>query len=100
MREPIEDLRISAENQKILALVESPVWSAFVKIIDEDLKTLDNISSLYIENQSRDDLVREIEVRYHTIIKVRSYINQMIERAEQAVRDTQIDKSDIVTFHN
>lgn len=94
-----QDLEITASNAKLLSLIEHPVWSEFVRIVDEDMKMLDNISSLYVEAK-RDELIREIEVRYHVIHKIRDYIASTIERAETALKDQEDYKSDVVTFHD
>lgn len=93
-----EDLEVSSQNNKLLALVEHPVWAVFVQIVDEDMEALDTISSLYMENRSEGDLLREVQVRYHTISKVRDYIASAIEKAEDVVKELEESKSDIINI--
>lgn len=90
-----EDLKNTTHEMKLLSLVEHPVWGEFVRMVDEDMKALDTISGLYIQ-QSRGELLREIEVRYHTIQKVREYVSVTIERAQNAIRDVEESKNDVV----
>lgn len=91
----IEDIQRTNHEMKLLSLVEHPVWGEFVRMVDNDMKALDTISSLYM-GQSRDELLREIEVRYHTIQKVREYISITVERAQNAIQDVEESKNDVV----
>lgn len=93
--EPLEDIKITEQNVKFLGLTEHPVWGIFVRMVDEDIKKLDNISDLVID-QDRDDLIREIEVRYHTIEKLRGYIGTVISRAEEAKKDIETADNPII----
>lgn len=100
MKEPLEDRRTTAENHKLLALTESPVWTVFVRIVDEDMKRLDNISSLVMDGKTKEQIADEVMLRYQTREAVISYVNQTIERAEATLVENQEQKSDIIKFHN
>lgn len=100
MREPLEDIRTTAENHKLLALTETPVWSVFVRMVDEDMKRLDNISSLVLDGKTKDQIADEVMLRYQTRESVINYINETIERAEMALTENQEPRSDIVKFHD
>ena len=91
-----EDLEITKINHKLLALTEHPVWGEFVKIVSADMNELDSISSLILAGGDRDALVREVEVRYHTIEKIKNYLVSTIDRAETALEDKEEVKSDII----
>ena len=87
MKEPEitrEDAEITKGNAKFLSLTEHPTWGVFVNMIESDMQKLDSISSLIMSEKNRDDLVREVEVRYHTIEAIRQYISVAIERASVA----------------
>jgi hypothetical protein len=94
----MNDAEITAESNKLLALIEHPHWGVFVRIVDEDLKVLDNISSLVLEGRDRNELIREVEVRYHTIDKIRDFIASAITRAEDAKDEMQESKSEIINI--
>lgn len=91
----IEDIQRTNHEMKLLALTEHPAWGEFVRMVDNDMRALDTISGLYIQ-QNRDELLREIEVRYHTIQKVREYVAVTIERAQNAIQDVEGSKNDVV----
>jgi len=91
-----EDIEITKQNHKLLALTESPVWGTFVKMVDEDMNKLDSISSLTMGDGDRDALVREVEVRYHTIEAMRQYVALTIDRANTAQEEIEETKSDII----
>lgn len=91
-----EEIKGLNEDAKLLGLSEHPVWGVFVQMVDEDLKRLDTISSLFVGETDRDALVREIEIRYHTIERVRSYVNETISRANDALQEQEESKSDVV----
>lgn len=93
-----EDEKVIRENHKLLSLVEHPVWGVFVRIIEEDMRKLDSISTLVLSGSSRDDLVREIEVRYHTIEAIRQYVALAIEKSQVALQDIEEKKSDVINF--
>lgn len=92
-----EDVQTTRENHQLLALTEHPTWGVFVRLVNEDLQALDSISSIFVE-KNREELMREIEVRYHTILKIRSYINDAVLRAESAL-DEEKEKYDIIKHH-
>ena len=91
-----EDLKVTTENNKLLSLTESPIWGTFVKMVEHDMEALDSLSNLYIDKKDREELVREVEVRYHTIAAIREYIAVTIERAQTAQEETEEDKSDVI----
>lgn len=93
-----EDIQITKENHQLLSLTEHPTWGVFVRLVEADMKELDQISTLVIEAK-REDLTREIEIRYHTILKIRSYINETILRAESAIGEQQ-ESNGIIKHHN
>lgn len=93
-----EDTQTTRENHQLLALTEHPTWGVFVRMVEEDMKALDMISTLFVE-KNQEELLREIEVRYHTILKIRSYINETVIRAESAL-DEHKEKNDIIKHHN
>lgn len=96
-----EDLELIAQDNKLLALIEHPVWAVFVKIVDEDMKALDTISSLVPAEKNRDELIREIEIRYHTIDRVRTFIYSAIDRANRAIEEIEKQSKDsIVNTHH
>lgn len=92
-----EDVQTTRENHQLLSLTEHPTWGVFVRLVNEDLQALDSISSIFVE-KNREELMREIEVRYHTILKIRSYINDAVLRAESAL-DEEKEKYDIIKHH-
>lgn len=92
----MDDLEIIKQNHKLLALVEHPVWAVFVRMIEDDMTKLDSISSLILADKNRDELVREIEVRYHTMEAIRQYIGIAIEKAQAALQEIEETKSDII----
>jgi hypothetical protein len=94
----MKDEDIIRQNHKLLALVEHPVWGAFAKLIEEDMTKLDSISTLVLQGSSREDLAREIEVRYHTIEAIRQYVAIAIEKAELALAEIEETKSDIINI--
>lgn len=90
------DEEITKQNHKLLSLTEHPVWGTFVQIVKEDLDALDSISTLIVGGKDRDELVREVEVRYHTREKLISYINSAIERSNIALDEQEESKDDII----
>lgn len=96
MREPLEDIKHSAENQKLLALTEMKAWSAFVNMVDTDMQALDKISSLIIDGKTKEQIADEVLLRYQTRESVITYINQTIERAESALMENTEQKHDII----
>lgn len=95
-----EDEKLMAENAKLLALTEHPVWGAFCRMVADDMNQLDSITSLVLEDMNREELAREVDVRYHTIEAVKSYLNRTIERANAAQEDLEESKSDFVHHHD
>lgn len=91
-----EDAIVTTQNLKLHSLTEHPVWGVFVKMVQEELVALDSISSLDVENLSRDALAREVEVRYHTIQAVENRIATTIERANTAKQDIAEEADEIV----
>ena len=91
-----EDLEVIKTNNRLLALTEHPQWGVFVDIIEQDMNNLDSISSLMLAEKDRDALVREVEVRYHTIEAIRQYVALAIERAQTAQDEIEETKSDII----
>lgn len=97
--ESLEDAKITTENIKLLSLSEHPVWGTFVKMVAGDMLALDSISSLDMENKSRDEIAREVEIRYHTIKAVESALVTAIERANTA-KEEAIEESDSIIQHH
>lgn len=95
----MKDEEIIKQNHKLLALVEHPVWGPFARLIEDDMTKLDSISTLILQGSSRDDLAREIEVRYHTIEAIRQYVAIAIEKAELALAEIDETKSDIINVN-
>jgi cell division FtsZ-interacting protein ZapD len=93
----MEDSEILKRNAKLLSLTEHPVWGVFVSLVEEDMNKLDSITSLMLSDKSRDELVREVEVRYHTIEAIRQYIGIAIERSQAAIQEIEESKSDLIT---
>jgi len=93
-----EDIEITKQNHKLLSLVEHPVWGTFTSLIKKDLEALDSISTLIPQSKNREELLREVEVRYHTIEMVRGIILSTIERANNAQMDIEENKSDIINY--
>ena len=96
MEESREDIEITKQNHKLLSLVEHPVWGTFTSLIKEELDALDSISSLIPRDKNREELIREVEVRYHTMEMVRGIILSTIERANTAQIEIEESKSDII----
>ena len=97
----MEDAKISSEDQRLLALTEHPIWGAFVRMVEEDMNRLDTISSLVLDgSKSKEQIADEVLLRYQTRDAIISYVNQTIERAEQALTENQEIKSDIIKFHS
>ena len=96
----MDDLKITTENHKLLALTERKEWGAFVNMVDTDMRALDKISSLVLEGMSNDQIAEEVKLRYQTRESVITYINQTIERAERALLETKEETSDIIKHHN
>lgn len=93
----MEDSEILKQNAKLLSLTEHPVWGVFVSLVEEDMDKLDSITSLMLSDKSRDELVREVEVRYHTIEAIRQYIGIAIERSQTAIQEIEESKSNLIT---
>lgn len=91
-----EDIKITVDNQKLLALTERKEWEAFVRMVDTDMQALDKISSLILDGKSPEEIAREVILRYQTRESVITYINQTIERAEIALVDNNEQKYDII----
>ena len=91
-----DDLKITTDNHKLLALTERKEWDAFVRMVDTDMQALDKISSLVLEGMSNDQIAEEVKLRYQTRDSVITYINQTIERAERALLDTKDEDHGII----
>jgi hypothetical protein len=96
----MDDLKITTDNHKLLALTERREWGAFVNMVDNDMQALDKISSLVIEGKTKDQIADEVLLRYQTRENVITYINQTIERAERALLETREETSDIIKRHD
>ena len=96
----MDDLKITTNNHKLLALTERQEWGTFVEMVDNDMQALDKISSLVIEGKSKDQIADEVLLRYQTRESVITYINQTIERAERVLFETKEETSDIIKHHN
>jgi hypothetical protein len=95
----MDDLKITTDNHKLLALTERREWGAFVSMVDTDMQALDRISSLVIEGKTKEQIADEVLLRYQTRESVINYINQTIERAERALFETKEETSDIIKHH-
>jgi hypothetical protein len=95
----MDDLKITTDNHKLLALTERREWGAFVNMVDNDMQALDRISSLVIEGKTKEQIADEVLLRYQTRESVINYINQTIERAERALFETKEETSDIIKHH-
>jgi hypothetical protein len=95
----MDDLKITTDNHKLLALTERREWGAFVEMVDTDMRALDKISSLVLDGMSNDQIAEEVKLRYQTRENVITYINQTIERAERALFETKEETSDIIKHH-
>jgi hypothetical protein len=96
----MDDLKITTDNHKLLALTERKEWGAFVNMVDTDMQALDKISSLIVEGKTKEQIADEVLLRYQTRESVITYINQTIERAENALMETKEETSDIIKRHN
>lgn len=94
--EELEDKKITAENIKLQALTEHPVWGVFVQQVIKDIEALDSITSLDVQNLDRDALAREVEVRYHTIKAIENQIANTIGRANTAKLDIIEESEEII----
>lgn len=92
----MDDLRITTDNHKLLALTERKEWEAFVRMVDTDMQALDKISSLVLDGMTNEQIAEEVKLRYQTRDSVITYINQTIERAERALLDTKEEDRGII----
>ncbi len=92
----MDDLRITTDNHKLLALTERKEWDAFVRMVDTDMQALDKISSLVLDGMTNEQIAEEVKLRYQTRDSVITYINQTIERAERALLDTKEEDRGII----
>jgi hypothetical protein len=92
----MNDLKITTDNHKLLALTERREWGAFVAMVDADMQALDKISSLVLEGMTNDQIAEEVKLRYQTRENVITYINQTIDRAERALLDTKEEDRGII----
>lgn len=91
-----EDIKTTKENHLLLALTEHPTWGVFVGMVARDMEALDKISSLILEGKSPEEITREVMLRYQTRESIIKYINDTIDRSENALQEIEEKKDDII----